>query len=55
MIKYVLDKSALKNFNENYSISDLKGFVEKFRLYQRDNDAGLIIENGLVTGIEITA
>lgn len=55
MIKYVLDKSALKNFNENYSISDLKGFVEKFRLYQKDDDAGLVIEDGAVKGIEITA
>lgn len=55
MIKYGLDKSALKNFNENYSISELEGFVERFRLYQRDNDAGLIIENGFVTGIEISA
>ena len=55
MLKYGLDKSALKNFNENYSISELKGFVEKFRLYQKDDDAGLIIENGYVKGIEITA
>lgn len=55
MIKYGLDSSAVKNFNENYSISELKGFVEKFRLYQKDDDAGLIIENGYVTGIEISA
>lgn len=55
MIKYGLDKAAVKNFNENYSISDLQGFVEKFRLYQRDNGAGLVIEDGAVTGIEISA
>lgn len=55
MLKYELDRPAVKNFNENYSISDLQGFVERFRLYQRDDDAGLVIEDGAVTGIEITA
>lgn len=55
MLKYELDRQAVKNFNENYSISDLQGFVERFRLYQRDDDAGLVIEDGAVTGIEISA
>lgn len=55
MIKYGLDKEAFKKINENYSISGLKGFVEKFRLYQRDDGAGLVIEDGAVTGIEISA
>lgn len=55
MKKYRFDDASVKNFNEKYSVSELQGFVEKFRLYQRDNDAGLIIENGFVTGIEISA
>lgn len=55
MIKYGLDRAGSQNFNENYSISELQGFVEMFRLYQKDNDAGLVIEDGAVTGIEITA
>jgi hypothetical protein len=55
MKKYGLDDSAFKNLNEKYSVSELQGFVEKFRLYQKDDDAGLIIENGYVTGIEISA
>lgn len=55
MIKYVLDKLSIQKVNENYSIIELDGFVEKFRLYQKDDDAGLIIENGFVTGIEISA
>lgn len=52
MIKYGLDKSAFKNFNENYSISELEGFVEKFRLYQRNDEAGIVIEDGKITAIE---
>ena len=55
MIKYGLDKAAFKVFNEHYSLSDLHGFVEKFRVNQRDDDAGLVIEDGAVTGLEISA
>lgn len=55
MIKYGLEQSEIKIFNENYSVNELQGFIEKFRLYQKDNDAGLLIENGYVTGIEISA
>ena len=55
MIKYGLDNSAFKIFNENYSISTLQKFVENFRLYQRDDDAGLVIEDGVITGIELSA
>lgn len=54
MIKYGLDKSAFKNINENYSISELEGFVERFRVYQRDNEAGIVIEDGMVTAFEIS-
>lgn len=53
--KYKLDEASCKIVNENYSLSNLRGFIEKFRLYQRDDDAGLVIEDGAVTGIEITA
>lgn len=55
MKKYGLDEVSFKNVNENYSVRELQGFVEKFRLYQRDDDAGLVIEDGAVTGIEISA
>ena len=55
MITYRLDKSERQIFNENYSVSTLQGLVEKYRLYQKDDDAGLVIEDGAVTGIEMSA
>ena len=50
-MKYAIDATARRNWDVYYTVSDIEKMVERDRL---DNpEAGIIIENGIITGYVI--
>lgn len=52
-MKYTLDDSALKNYNMYYTFDDIERIVNNLR--NIDSQSGLVIEDGAVTGIELSS
>lgn len=49
-MKYTLDDSASKNYNIYYTLEDIERIVKVLR--NIDSQSGIVIEDGVVTGVE---
>lgn len=49
-MKYTLDDSASKNYNNYYTLEDIERIVKSLR--NIDSHSGVVLEDGTVTGIE---